>query len=216
MVVTLPVDADVDELVLSDGFVGEGDTWAATAWDVDVPGEAAATVTDGFGVMATDARGTHEWVRAVAPDSTHRNATLRARITPIRSDEGTVFVGLHGDGEWRDAAPYLPQAGVVVEYSYAETFLGEVVLIVLSGPDELRIGPVPGPILSDGESANIRFEVVGSEARVKVWRVGADEPAGWALEAATSSNDGGVVQIAYRDTVQQSIAWEELALQLLP
>lgn len=216
VVVTLPADADVDELVLSDGFADEGDPWGATTWEVDVPGEAVATVIDGLGVMATDARGTHEWVRALAPGSTHGDATLRAQVTPIRSDEGTVFVGLRGDGEWRDAAPYLPQTGVVVEYSYAEVFLGEVVLIVLDGPDEHRIGPVSGPILSDGESANIRVDVAEGRARAKVWRVGTDEPSDWALEADIEANDGGVVQISYRDTVEQSVAWDELTLQLLP
>ncbi len=172
---------------------------------------------DGFGVMATDARGTHEWVRALAPDSTHRNATLRARITPIRSDEGTVFVGLHGDGEWRDAAPYLPQTGVVVEYSYCRDVprRGRPDR-ALDGPDELRIGPVSGPILSDGESANIRVDVIEGRAHAKVWRVGTDEPSDWALEADIEANDGGIVQISYRDTVEQSVAWDELTLQLLP
>lgn len=216
VVVTLPVDADVDELVLSDGFSDEGDPWAETTWEVDLPGEAAALVIDGLGVMATDARGTHEWVRALAPGSTHDNASLRARVTPIRSDEGTVFVGLRGDGEWRDAAPYLPQTGVAVEYSYAEAFLGEVVLIVLDGPDEHRIGPVSGPILSDGESANIRVDVIEGRAHAKVWRVGTDEPSDWALEADIEANDGGIVQISYRDTVEQSVAWDALTLQLLP
>ena len=125
IVVTLP-DDDADEIVLSDEFEdGDDDTWGESTWTVDVPGEATATVIDGVGVMATDARGTHEWVRAVAPGSTHDDATLTATVTPIESSEGTVFVGMHGDGEWRDSAPYLPQTGVVVEYSYADVFLGE-------------------------------------------------------------------------------------------
>jgi hypothetical protein len=207
---------DPDELVLTDGFADEGDGWGEDTWEVDAPGEASATALNGTGVMETDLRGTDEWVRAAAPGSSHVDASLLARITPIHSDEGTVFVGLHGDGEWRDRTPYLPQTGVVVEYSYADIFEGEIVLIVLDGTDEHRIGPALGPVLADGQSANIRFEVVGGLARVKVWRDGAAEPQLWDLEAQTASTDGGTVQIAYRDGVGQSVAWDELTLLLFP
>ena len=223
LVVTLPPDAD--ELVLSDGFSNNGDDaddgddadgWGSETWEVDIPGEAVVTAVDGIGVMTTDARGTHEWVRAIASGSTHEDARLDARITPVRSNEGTVFVGMHGDGEWRDNTSYLPQSGVVLEYAYSEIFLGEVVLILLDGPDEQRIGPVQGPILADGESANIRFEVSGGEARVKVWRTGTDEPSDWSIVAPIPADDVGLVQIAYRDGVDQSVAWDELTLRLWP
>lgn len=210
------VPADADEIVLSDSSSGDGDTWDEGEWEVDTPGEASARVIGGVGVMETDERGTHEWVRALAENSIHDDATLYATITPIRSDEGTVFVGLRGDGEWRDATPYLPQVGAVVEYSYAAVFEGEIVLTVLDGPDERRVGPVSGPILDDGDSANIRFDVVGDRARVKIWRTGDDEPSGWDLEAEAASTDGGVVQIAYRDGVGQSVAWNELRLEVWP
>ncbi len=218
LVVTLPPDAD--ELVLSDGFSddgdGDGDGWGSDTWEVDVPGEAVVTAVDGIGVMTTDARGTHEWVRAIAADSTHDDARLDARITPVRSNEGTVFVGMRGDGEWRDNTAYLPQTGVVLEYAYSEIFEGEIVLIVLDGPDKERIGPVPGPILADGESADIRFEVVGGAARVKVWRSGTSEPSEWSLTADIPDGDSGLVQIAYRDGVDQAVAWDELTLRLWP
>ena len=221
LVVTLPPDAD--ELVLSDGFSNDVDDagdpndtdgWGSETWEVDVPGEAVVTAVDGIGVMTTDARGTHEWVRAIASGSTHEDARLDARITPIRSNEGTVFVGMHGDGEWRDNTSYLPQSGVVLEYAYSEIFLGEIVLILLDGPDEQRIGPVQGPILADGESADIRFEVFGGEARVKVWRTGTDEPSGWSIVVPIPADDVGVVQLAYRDGVDQSVSWDELTLRL--
>ncbi len=218
LVVTLPPDAD--ELVLSDGFSNDGDDaddadgWGSETWEVDAPGEAVVTAVDGIGVMTTDARGTHEWVRAIASGSTHEDARLDARITPIRSNEGTVFIGMHGDGEWRDNTSYLPQSGVVLEYSYSEVFLGEIVLILLDGPDEQRIGPVQGPILADGESADIRFEVFGGEARVKVWRTGTDEPSGWSIVVPIPADDVGLVQLAYRDGVDQSVSWDELTLRL--
>jgi hypothetical protein len=211
------VPADADQLVLSDSFEVDSDTWdGGGAWQVDVPGEASATVIDGTGVMETDQRGTYEWVRAVAADSSHLNATVFARVRPVRSDEGTVFVGARGDGEWRDAFPYLPQTGVVLEYGYSAVFEGEIVLIVLDGPEQLRIGPVLGPILADGESADIRFEVVGDVARAKVWRTGDDEPPEWIIEAETASPEGGVVQLAYRDGVARSVAWELLTLHVWP
>lgn len=220
-VVTSPasaVEPDPDELVLSDTFADDrsDDAWDDTSWRVDAPGEASATTLNGVGVMETDLRGTHEWVRATAPGSTHVNASLLARITPVRSDEGTVFIGLRGDGEWRDASPYLPQSGVVVEYGYAEIFGGELVLIVLDGPDEQRIGPAIGPILADGESANIRIEVIDGRARAKAWRDGTPEPVGWHVQADLPLIDGGTVQISYRDGVGQSVAWDELTLLLLP
>jgi hypothetical protein len=210
------VPADADELVLSDAFSDDGTAWAEDTWDVDVPGEATATVIDGVGIMETDGRGTHEWVRALAPGSTHDDVTLFARITPITSSEGTVFIGLHGDGEWRDAAPYLPQTGVAVEYGYSEIFEGEIVLIFFDGSEMLRVGPVLGPVLEDGESADIRFEAVDGRARVKIWPTGEDEPSGWDLEGQTASSDGGVVQISYRDSVKQSVSWDELILRLWP
>jgi hypothetical protein len=220
-VVTSPasvVEPDPDELVLSDAFADDrsDDAWDDATWSVDAPGEASATAINGVGVMETDLRGTHEWVRATAPDSTHENASLLARITPVRSNEGTVFIGLRGDGEWRDASPYMPQSGVVVEYGYAEIFGGELVLIVLDGPDEQRIGPAIGPILAEGESANIRIEVVDGRARAKAWRDGTPEPVGWHVQADLPSMDGGTVQISYRDGVGQSVAWDELTLLLLP
>jgi hypothetical protein len=214
MPVTLPEDAD--ELSLLDSSDG-GDAWGGDGgWEVEVPGEASATVIGGVGVMETDARGTHEWVRAIAEDSLHDDATVFARIAPVRSDEGTVFLGLRGDGEWRDAFRYVPQSGVVLEYGYAPVFEGEIAIIVLDGADQLRIGPVIGPVLSDGQSADIRFEVVGDRARAKVWRSGEDEPPDWTIETEAVSTDGGVVQISYRDGVAQSVAWEELTLTVWP
>ena len=212
------VEVDPDELVLSDAFddAERDDAWDDETWTVDAPGESSVAALDGVGVMETDLRGTHEWVRATAPGSSHEDASLLARITPIRSSEGTVFVGLHGDGEWRDASPYLPQSGVVVEYAYSEIFGGEVVLIVLDGLDERRIGPAAGPVLADGESANIRLEVVGRQARVKVWRDRTSEPTEWNIQADVPATDGGTVQISYRDGVGQSVGWDELSLLLLP
>lgn len=201
--------------MLSDSFSDESSTWADDTWDLDLPGEATATVIDGVGVMATDARGTHEWVRAVAPGSTHDDVTLFTRVTPIASSEGTVFIGLHGDGEWQDRAPYLPLSGVAVEYAYSAVFEGEIVLIVLDGTDAIRVGPVAGPVLDDGDSADVRFEAVDGVARVKIWRSGDDEPSAWGVEAAIASTDG-VVQISYRDGVDQSIAWDEMTLKLWP
>lgn len=207
---------DPEEIVLSDDFAEVDAGWSDDgSWQVELPGEAGATVIDGVGVMQTDARGTHEWVRAVAPDSTHRNAELFARITPITVSEGTVFVALHGDGEWRADTPYLPQSGVVVEYSYNETLGGEIVLIVMNGDDdELRTERVAAPVLVEGESALLRFQVVDGLARAKVWRAAEDEPAAWALSVAGIASDGGVVQVAYRDAVAQSVGWDELTLEI--
>lgn len=217
-----PPPIDLEELaaesaeviVLSDSYSDGGDTWGdGGTWEVDVPGEASATVLDGAGVMETDRRGTHEWVRAITPESVHVDATLLARIEPIESEEGTVFVTMRGDGEWRDNASYLPQTGLVLEYSYAEVFEGEVTLMIADGPELRRIGPAPGPVLSDGESADIRFDVTGERARVKVWRSSDPEPEGWTIDALFGpSPDGGVVQISYRDGVAQSVAWDTLVL----
>ena len=209
--VTRPDDAE--ELVLLEGLAEGEDGWGDdSSWEVELPGEASATVIGGAGVMETDARGTHEWVRAIAEGSSHDDASVFARIAPVRSDEGTVFIGLRGDGGWRDAFQYVPQTGVVLEYGYSPVFEGEIVLIVLDGPEQRRVGPVIGPVLSDGESADIRFEVVGDRARVKVWRSGDDEPPGWAVEVDGVSTTGGVVQIAYRDGVARSVAWDQLTL----
>jgi PKD repeat protein len=201
-----PVTA-VLRMFVTDGSPHAGDLYlVGNSWN-----ESSATARDGAGVMETDLRGTHEWVRAAAPRSAHVDASLLARITPIRSSEGTVFVGLHGDGEWRDASPYLPQSGVVVEYAYADLFEGEIVLIVFDELEARRIGPVLGPVLADGESATIRLEVADGRARARVWRYGAPEPSSWDVEGVTSS-DNGTVQIAYRDAVGQSVTWVELLL----
>lgn len=211
------VPDDADELDLTDDFGAGGDNWdEGGSWEVDVPGESSAVVIDGVGVMETDLRGTHEWVRALADGTIHEDATVTARITPLDSDEGTVFVGVRGDGEWRDNFQYLPQTGVVLEYGYSPVFAGEFVLVVLDGPDLRRVGPVEGPVLVDGESAEIRLEVVGDRARAKVWRAGEPEPAEWQLEAETAAPDEGIVQIAYRDGVAASVAWDELRLLVWP
>ena len=214
-IVTTP-PASPDVMVLSESFADDdGDAWSDDVWDVDVPGEASAVGVDGVGVMEIDPRGTYEWVRAVASDSVHGDVKIRARLTAQGSSQGTVFIGVHGDAEWRDRTPYLPQTGVALEYGYADISLGEMVLIVFEGADERRIGPVIGPVLARGESAEVALEAKGGRVRAKIWRVGDDEPGDWQIETDTST-DSGVVQLSYRDAPGQSVAWDAVTIELAP
>ena len=133
-----------------------------------------------------------------------------AREALVFAGQGAQFPGMG-----KDLADAYPECREL--FDRADEVLGYgLSSICFDGPDERRIGPVPGPILANGQSADIRFEVVGGRARVKIWPVGDDEPAGWDIESEPVSTDAGIVHISYRDGVAQSVAWNELTLQLWP
>lgn len=192
--------------VIGGGATGDD----APAWLIDTPG--ASTVVDD-GVLEIDPRGTHEWVRATT-DAPGADAGVVVRFETPEPVEGSMFVGMLGDGEWADAAPYQQQTGVAVEYGFAALHDGEITLILAGGGETTRIGPVLGPVLGAGDAAFVRLQVVEDVAQVRVWAVGEPEPSAWALRATLPrDNTGGSIHVSFRGAAGERVAIREVRLE---
>ena len=208
-----PEPTDSETRLVTESFDSPGTgTWDPADFEAEAGGSGSVEVQFDAGWMTIDPEGSSEWARAASLASSDTDAELIVSLTSRGSGFGSAFIGLRTDGEWQDAVPYMPHRGLVVEYEFTPGTGGGLTLYELSGGATTILATGIGPELPEAETVWIRFQVVGTTARLRVWHDGSPEPDTWTLESPVILAVDGFLTLALRDDPGAAVSWDDLVL----
>lgn len=169
-------------VTVTDGFARKvGGSWGSTdtgqPWSVK-GGSAAFSVSEGKGVVTLTPSANREAAPLSASfQSSTTTASVALRVLPAKGATGVTFIGRRIGSSYYGGRLWINSDRTVRLYA-------------LRGETPLVDSHLVTSNYAAGTEYNVKSEVSGAfptTVRVKVWAVGASEPAGWTLSATDSS-----------------------------